>query len=116
MSGTSTTLAALALCFAGVAALSLAMDRHCEHMMRGGEPSHGRRIAARAAGALLLASALWCNTVAWGPSVGLVAWCGWIAAGALLVTMVLTWRPRWTGRAGLAAAALAAMALTLAKR
>jgi len=113
MIGASAPFAAFALCFAGMAALSLAMDRHCEHIGSGGDASPRRRTAARAAGALLLALALWRCTVVFGPSVGLVAWCGGLAAGALLVAVLLTWRPHFTAHAGFTALALAALTLLI---
>lgn len=103
MTAASAPVVTLALCLAGMAALSLAMDRHGEHLTGRGEPSRKVRIAARAIGALLLALALWRCVVAWGPSVGPVAWCGGLTAGALLAAGLLTWRPRWTLGAGLAA-------------
>ena len=111
---TLSSLTALALCFAGMAALSLAMDRHYAQLTGRDEPSRRHRIGLRIAGWLLLALSLWPCISGWGLSVGLVAWCGWLTAGGLLVAWTLPYIPRWTAGAAAASGAVAVLALSVA--
>lgn len=106
------SLAALGLCFAGMTALSLAMDRHHEQLT--GRPAASRAgvIAWRSLGSALLAAALWPCIAAWSSGVGLVAWCAWLTAGALLVACTLPYTPRITAGSAFASG-LAALALLL---
>ncbi|MDC8758710.1 DUF3325 domain-containing protein [Janthinobacterium fluminis] len=106
---------ALALSYAGMAGLCLAMDRH-HGQVWGRDAAPPRRRGLRAGGALLLALSLWACVTAWSGSVGFVAWLGVLAAGALLVVGQLPYAPRLLPRsAALAgAAALAALAWRVA--
>jgi hypothetical protein len=90
----------VALAYAGMAALSLAMDRHCEQLTGLREVPVRLRMSLRLAGTALLAAALVPCVMAWGASVGTVAWLGLLSAGALPVALLLPYRPR--GAAGLA--------------
>lgn len=86
------SLLALALAFAGMAALSVAMDRHYEQLTRWHETPRLLRMGLRALGSLLIALALVPCLVAWGGSVGIVVWLGFLSAGALCVALLLAWR------------------------
>lgn len=105
------SLCALALCFAGMAALSLAMDRHYEQLTGAAEPPHGQRLGLRLAGTVLLAAALWPCVRQWGWGVGLAAWCAWLTAGAMAVAWTLPYRPRGTVRASAASGAVGVLSL-----
>jgi hypothetical protein len=83
----------LAGAYAGMAALSLAMDRHAEQV-HGRSPRAAWRGALRLLGALLLALAAVPCVRAWGASVGVVVWLGLLSAGALLLVLLLPYAPR----------------------
>lgn len=85
------SLLALALAFAGMAALSVAMDRHYEQLTRRRETPCLLRMGLRALGGLLIALALVPCLIAWGGSVGIVVWLGFLSAGALCVALLLAW-------------------------
>lgn len=89
-----TTTWALLLAFGGMAALSLAMDRHHEQLTGREGPGRGRRAGLRVTGTALLIAALWSSTQGWGASVGVVVWLGCLSAGALAVTLGLSYAPR----------------------
>ncbi|CDG81380.1 DUF3325 domain-containing protein [Janthinobacterium agaricidamnosum] len=97
---------ALALAYAGMAGLCLAMDRH-HRQVWGGEPAPAARRGLRGAGWLLLLIALWPCIAVWGTSVGIVAWLGFLSAGALLLVGLLPYAPRLTPVLGGLAALLA---------
>lgn len=98
-------LAALSLCYAGMAALCLAMDRHHAQVWRRAPRKPARR-GLRIAGWLLLAVAVVPCVRGWGATVGVVAWFGFLSAAALLLVFLLPYRPR--AAAALGGAALAA--------
>ncbi|CAB3629983.1 DUF3325 domain-containing protein [Achromobacter pestifer] len=95
---------ALLLTYSGMACLSLAMPRHYDQVW-GRDPSAGHTRVLRGAGVLLLALALLPCVGLWGNTVGVVAWLGWLSAGALLWVGMLSWAPR--PAAGTAALAVA---------
>jgi Protein of unknown function (DUF3325) len=95
---------AFGLCFAGMGALSLAMERHHEQLHPQSALTRHRRNALRIAGLLLLARSLACCVAGWGAGVGVVAWFGWLSAGALSIAVLLTYRPRWAVLASMLAA------------
>ncbi|MDM0007270.1 DUF3325 domain-containing protein [Variovorax sp. J22G73] len=97
------SLIALALALAGMASLSFAMDRHHEQLTNQRDVPVRARWMLRVAGVALLAAAIAPCVAAWGASVGVVAWLGFLSAGALLVALLLAYRPR--GLAGLAVCA-----------
>lgn len=82
----------IALCYAGMAALCLGMDRHHRQVWSRIAPRLQRGL--RVAGWLLLAVALWPCIRAWGGSVGVVVWFGLLSAAALLLVLLLPYRPR----------------------
>ncbi|MBR8656498.1 DUF3325 domain-containing protein [Achromobacter sp. Marseille-Q0513] len=97
-------LLALLTSYAGMACLSLAMPRHFDQVWHR-DPSASHARALRAAGVLLLGLALLPCVALWGNTVGVVAWLGWLSAGALLWVGMLSWAPR--PAAGTAALAVA---------
>lgn len=92
MTTLTASLLALALSFAGMLALSLAMDRHHEQLTRRRETPRLLRGCLRVLGSLLIALALLPCLLAWGGSVGTVAWLGFLSAGALCVVLLLACR------------------------
>ncbi|MFT7723182.1 MAG: DUF3325 family protein [Roseateles sp.] len=81
-------LALLALCTAGMLCLALAMDRHAPTAWR----HRLLRPALRLAALAQLAAALAIACQAWGASVGVVVWTGFLSAGAGLVVALLARR------------------------
>ena len=102
----TTILCALGLSYAGMASLSLAMDRHHGQVWGRDAAPHVRR-ALQLAGTVLLALAIWPCVAGWSASVGVVAWLGFIGAGALLVALLLPYAPRLLLRSSLLAAVAA---------
>lgn len=99
------------LCHAGMAALSLAMDRHYEQVTGRREIPPLQQVLLRVLGVTLLAGGLVCTVTSWGAVVGPLVWLGFVTGGALLVAWGLPYAPRWgawaaamTGVAGLAMA------------
>ncbi|WP_027014561.1 DUF3325 domain-containing protein [Comamonas composti] len=85
---------ALALSLAGMLLLSQAMDRHCSQVLERAEPGLALRVVLRLLGTALMVLALWWCLQGWGPSVGSVAWLGWMSAAALGVAWLLAYAPR----------------------
>ncbi|WLH41952.1 DUF3325 domain-containing protein [Pseudomonas sp. FP2254] len=106
-------LIAMLMCYAGFTALCLATDRHHGELLRS-KPSPARRLGLRVAGGLLL-------TLAIGPAVwvsgwaqGLVEWCAVLMLSALLLVLLLPYRPRLAlslAGVGLLASPVAAFAI-----
>jgi len=105
----STIALPLALCLPAMLLLSQAMDRHCEQILRRGEPGGPLRWALRLAACLLLALALQRCMEASGAAVGAVAWLGWLSVAAWCLVLILSYAPR----RGTAAALLACCAVLL---
>ncbi|WP_420995098.1 DUF3325 domain-containing protein [Cupriavidus sp. 30B13] len=93
----------LALCYAGMTALCLAMDRHHAQLWRR-EPARVHRIILRSVGWLLLMLAALSCLRGWGASIGAVVWTGSLSAAALALVGLQAWRPR--AAAGLAVPAV----------
>ena len=100
---------AFALSFAGMAALAFAMERHHEQLTAAMEISAARARLLRAVGAGLLAAAVMPCVQTWGWSVGVVAWLGWLSAGALLVVALISIAARGAAAAACILAAAAAI-------
>ena len=99
-------LAVLALSYAAMAAVSLSMERHQEQVMGKAFPA----LPLRLGGWALLAVALVPAIGAWGTSVGILAWLGFLTFAALGVGLQMTYAPqpvRWTGPAMALAGAVA---------
>lgn len=106
-------LLALLMCYAGFVALCLSTDRHHGELLHS-KPSPPRRLALRAAGWLLLALSIWPAVSASGWAQGLVEWCAVLMLSALLLVMLLPYRPRLAlilAGVGLLASPVAAFAL-----
>ncbi|WP_392885425.1 DUF3325 domain-containing protein [Pseudomonas migulae] len=86
-------LLALLLCYGGFTALCLSMDRHHAELL-GRKPSTRRRQLMTLAGWLLLALSLWAAVAATGWGLGLVEWCAVLMLSALLLVLLLPYRPR----------------------
>ena len=86
-------LLALLMCYAGFTALCLATDRHHGELLRS-KPSSRRRLGLRAAGWLLLTVSIWPAVTASGWSQGLVEWFAVLMLSALLLVLLLPYRPR----------------------
>lgn len=106
MTALGASAVALALSYAGMAGLSLAMDRHYEQATGRGEVPRARRRALRTAGSVLLVLALLACTGAWGATVGFTAWWGFLTAGGVLVAWLMAYRPRQSVAGAAAALAL----------
>ena len=105
-------LLALLLCYGGFTALCLSMDRH--HVeLSGRKPSARRRHCLKLGGWLLLALSLWAAVSATGWGLGLVEWFAVLMLSALLLVLLMPYRPRLAlslASAGLLASPLAAFA------
>ncbi|WP_413703556.1 DUF3325 domain-containing protein [Pseudomonas sp. Pseusp16] len=84
-------LAAL-LCYAGFTALCLSMDRHHAELL-GHKPTPRRRFGLKLLGWLLLSWSLWAAVVAAGWGSGLVQWFGMLMLSALLLVLLMPYRP-----------------------
>ena len=109
----SSVLLNLALSFAGLSALCLAMDRHHRAILAG-VPSRTRARALRWTGwcgiAVSFAAAI--ITADW--NFGPVQWLGSLTGAALLVVGLVSYRPGWVRPAAVLALPLAAVAAFLA--
>jgi hypothetical protein len=88
---------ALVSSFAGFSILALAMNRHHKQIWRR-EPSRRRQWLLRLAGSWLLLSSLGLCQAQVGWASGLVWWTGLLTVAALLVILLLTYRPNWLAR------------------
>ncbi|RSZ55267.1 DUF3325 domain-containing protein [Massilia atriviolacea] len=102
---------ALALAYAGMALLCLAMDRHHQQVW-GREPSRRQRLGLQGGGSVLLALALLPCVAAWSATVGVVLWLGFLSAGVLPLVFLLPYAPRATVCSALLLAPLALAGLT----
>lgn len=106
-------LLALLMCYSGFVALCLSTDRHHGELLHS-KPSPRRRLGLRVAGWLLLTLAIWPAVAATGWSQGLVEWCAVLMLSALLLVLLLPYRPRLAlmlAGVGLLASPVAAFAL-----
>lgn len=86
-------LLALLMCYAGFSALCLSTDRHHGELLHS-KPTPTRRLGLRVGGWLLLIVAIWPAVLAAGWSQGLVQWCAVLMLSALLLVLLLPYRPR----------------------
>ncbi len=86
-------LLALLMCYAGFTALCLSTDRHHGELLHS-KPSARRRWVLRVMGWLLLALAIWPTVTLAGWGQGLVEWCAVLMLSALLLVLLLPYRPR----------------------
>lgn len=83
--------AAFVLAWLGFAALSLSQERHHEAVFGATAIAPSRARWLRAIGSLLLVFALLACLTVWGPAVGLAAWLGVLAIGAMAQALLLSW-------------------------
>jgi hypothetical protein len=105
-------LLALLMCYAGFVALCLSTDRHHGELLHS-KPSPRRRLGLRVLGGLLLTVAIWPAVAVAGWGQGLVQWCAVLMLSALLLVLLLPYRPRLAlilAGAGLLASPVAAFA------
>jgi len=94
-------LLAWLLCYGGFTALCLSMDRHHADLL-GAKPSARRRRGMKLGGWLLLTLSLWAAVASTGWGLGLVEWFAVLMLSALLLVLLLPYRPRLAlGLAGL---------------
>ena len=86
-------LLALLMCYAGFTALCLSTDRHHGELLHS-KPSPARRLGLRLGGWLLLIVSIWPAVLAAGWSQGLVEWCAVLMLSALVLVLLLPYRPR----------------------
>lgn len=107
---TAAAIAAFALCYAGLSALSLAMNRHHQQVLKQA-PSQRRTHGLRSTGwALLVLSLVGCM-MGWGASVGAVVWFGVVSAAAPVVVLLLPYAPETVVRSTLSAGAVGLLTL-----
>jgi hypothetical protein len=111
MAHPSVTIASLALCYAGLTGLCLAMGRHHQKVLQR-QIAKGRALGFRAAGWALLTLSLVACVIGWGASVGVVVWFGVLSAAALIIIVLLPYAPLVIARAGASAAAVGVVTLT----
>lgn len=106
-------LLALLWCYAGFAALCVSMDRHHGELLHS-KPTPGRRLGLRVAGWALLLGSIWPAVYIAGWSRGLVDWCAVLMLSALLLVLLLPYRPKLAlglAAIGLLASPVAAFAI-----
>ncbi|VVM60005.1 hypothetical protein PS662_01260 [Pseudomonas fluorescens] len=86
-------LLALLLCYAGFTALCLSMERHHAELLRRKPTAHHRQLL-KLAGGLLLVLSLWAAVSATGWGLGLVEWFAVLMLSALLLVLLMPYRPR----------------------
>ncbi|WP_419711974.1 DUF3325 domain-containing protein [Pseudomonas sp. NFX224] len=86
-------LLACLLCYGGFTALCLSMDRHHAELL-GRKPTRVMRRQMKLAGWLLLAVSLWAAVSTTGWALGLVEWFAVLMLSALMLVMLMPYRPR----------------------
>ena len=86
-------LLALLLCYGGFTALCLSMDRHHAELLRRKLSSRSRQLF-RVAGWLLLSVSLWSALEVTDWALGLVEWFAVLMLSALLLVLLMPYRPR----------------------
>ena len=104
-----TLLAAWALCYAGLTAVCLAMDRHHRQSL-GLVPARRTGVSLRVLGFGMLGLALVQCTVGSPGSTGILAWFGLLTAAGLPLTFLLPYAPRFAPYSALSALAVAGVA------
>lgn len=92
---------------AGFATLSLAMPRHLRDVTGTAQVSVACRVSLRGLGSSALGLSGLACILARNAPIGVVQWCGVLSLAAVLVVLLLSYRPRWVAfiaPAGLAAA------------
>lgn len=104
---TPSLVGSFAAAYAGLIALSLAMDRHDRQLRpRRAPPSAAGRHLWRTVGWGLLALSVALALQTWGSSVGIVTWFGVLSTCLLLLVWLLPYRPQWALRLAMVAGGL----------
>ena len=103
---------AFAFTYAGLAALSLAMNRHAREVFQR-ELADAPRLALRCAGGCLLVVSLILTAAGSGWPVGTVEWFGMLIASAVACVLLLTYYPKAVAVLAAALPVLAVFALIL---
>jgi hypothetical protein len=90
-------LLSLALSFWGCAAMAAGMERHAKDLFAAAASPRVRRLRLLA-GYVLLALALPPAIAAYGPSIGISVWFGFLSVAATALALILSGRPRFGGR------------------
>lgn len=106
------TLVAILLIVGGFALTALSMRKHHLQVFQT-EPARRAAIAWRALGWTCLGLALVPCISHYGVAIAIVAWTGFLTVGALLVTLLLTYRPRVVSWVAFATPAVAAVLFVL---
>jgi hypothetical protein len=88
-----TTILAIALAYAGLTCLCVAMDRHHRQVF-GRVPAVRTALALRLLGAALLALSVLPSVTSFPGSMGIVAWFGVVTAAGLVLVFTLPYAPR----------------------
>jgi hypothetical protein len=102
----------LALTFIGFGALSLSMDRHAKQISSAPPAPRARRLHL-ISGWLLLTLALYPAIDAYGVSIGISVWIGFLAVSATAVALLLSYLPGMLRPLFSSASILTVIALTL---
>lgn len=86
---------ALLLSICGMAWLALAMKVHWQQVRAGAAPSVVNIVTLRCLGAVALSLSLWICLQVDHASMASLVWVMSLAASALFVAFILTWRPRY---------------------
>jgi hypothetical protein len=103
-------ICSLALCYAGLSGVCLAMDRHYRQVCQR-PPSSMRMQALRFGGWLLLALSLLACMRSIGASAGAVLWFGVLSICTAAIVVMLAYAPSAVARCALIAAPIGAFAL-----
>ncbi|WP_256078418.1 DUF3325 domain-containing protein [Massilia sp. YIM B04103] len=108
MNGMLNMAAMFAFCFTGLAALSLAMERHYADIHgRGATPPAALCRSLRMGGGLALLLAFSAALRDGSVGHGILLWLGGLTAAAVALVLLLSYKPRLTGRSVLLSAAFA---------
>lgn len=96
---------AVALAYAGMTCLAVAMERQHRQLRPGALQHRPRRARWRATGWISLALSLWVIVLAEGAGRGTTSWFGILSAVTLMLVLAIAYAPKWVfGSARLAAA------------
>lgn len=88
-------LAACILALSGFALLALSQERHLERVFESNNPATHNSWAQHATGFMAVSLSLPACIAAQGASFGSLLWVMLICAAAMIIALLLTWRPHW---------------------
>lgn len=106
---------AFALAFAAFSAIALGTERHAKQVF-GRQPAPAARHTLTTAGWVLLLASIVPALAARGPSIGSLAWLGYLSAASVTIGLMLNYRPRPLRFAAPALLGLAVLAWGMAGR